>query len=88
MNKHGQNGLSRRRMVGAVGAGMALAAADPALAQQNVRQGPQGSGQTAELAMDDPRSKYPKPPFKKQTQPWPGWRGTWIQSRITASGPI
>jgi short-subunit dehydrogenase len=22
--------------------------------------------------MDDPRSKYPKPPFKKQTQPWPG----------------
>src|SRR5579862_7348727 len=22
--------------------------------------------------MDDPRSKYPKPPFRKQTQPWPG----------------
>jgi NAD(P)-dependent dehydrogenase (short-subunit alcohol dehydrogenase family) len=22
--------------------------------------------------MSDPRSKYPKPPFKKQTQPWPG----------------
>jgi NAD(P)-dependent dehydrogenase (short-subunit alcohol dehydrogenase family) len=22
--------------------------------------------------MEDPRSKYPKPPFKKQTQPWPG----------------
>jgi NAD(P)-dependent dehydrogenase (short-subunit alcohol dehydrogenase family) len=22
--------------------------------------------------MDDPRSKYPKPPFKQQTQPWPG----------------
>jgi NAD(P)-dependent dehydrogenase (short-subunit alcohol dehydrogenase family) len=22
--------------------------------------------------MDDPRSKYPKPPFKKQTQRWPG----------------
>jgi NAD(P)-dependent dehydrogenase (short-subunit alcohol dehydrogenase family) len=22
--------------------------------------------------MDDPRSKYPKPPFKEQTQPWPG----------------
>jgi NAD(P)-dependent dehydrogenase (short-subunit alcohol dehydrogenase family) len=22
--------------------------------------------------MDDPRSKYPKPPFKSQTQPWPG----------------
>src|SRR5579862_5210792 len=22
--------------------------------------------------MDDPRSKYPKPPFRAQTQPWPG----------------
>jgi short chain dehydrogenase len=22
--------------------------------------------------MEDPRSKYPKPPFKQQTQPWPG----------------
>ncbi len=22
--------------------------------------------------MDDPRSKYPQPPFKQQTQPWPG----------------
>jgi NAD(P)-dependent dehydrogenase (short-subunit alcohol dehydrogenase family) len=22
--------------------------------------------------MSDPRSKYPKPPFRKQTQPWPG----------------
>jgi NAD(P)-dependent dehydrogenase (short-subunit alcohol dehydrogenase family) len=25
--------------------------------------------------MDDPRSKYPKPPFKPQTQPWPGLAG-------------
>jgi NAD(P)-dependent dehydrogenase (short-subunit alcohol dehydrogenase family) len=23
-------------------------------------------------ALDDPRRKYPKPPFKKQKQPWPG----------------
>src|SRR6202451_3061650 len=23
-------------------------------------------------ALDDPRTKYPKPPFKKQKQPWPG----------------
>jgi NAD(P)-dependent dehydrogenase (short-subunit alcohol dehydrogenase family) len=22
--------------------------------------------------MEDPRSNYPKPPFKQQTQPWPG----------------
>ena len=25
--------------------------------------------------MKDPRSKYPKPPFKRQTQPWPGLAG-------------
>jgi NAD(P)-dependent dehydrogenase (short-subunit alcohol dehydrogenase family) len=25
--------------------------------------------------MNDPRSKYPKPPFKPQTQPWPGLAG-------------
>lgn len=25
--------------------------------------------------MDDPRSQYPKPPFKEQTQPWPGLAG-------------
>jgi NAD(P)-dependent dehydrogenase (short-subunit alcohol dehydrogenase family) len=69
MDQDKRNTLSRRRMAGAVGAGVALAAANPALAQQSGRQ---STGQTAELAMDDPRSKYPKPPFKKQTQPWPG----------------
>ncbi len=25
--------------------------------------------------MDDPRTKYPKPPFKEQSQPWPGLAG-------------
>jgi NAD(P)-dependent dehydrogenase (short-subunit alcohol dehydrogenase family) len=27
------------------------------------------------MMMDDPRTKYPKPPFKEQTQPWPGLAG-------------
>jgi NAD(P)-dependent dehydrogenase (short-subunit alcohol dehydrogenase family) len=27
------------------------------------------------MIMDDPRTKYPKPPFKEQTQPWPGLAG-------------
>jgi NAD(P)-dependent dehydrogenase (short-subunit alcohol dehydrogenase family) len=30
---------------------------------------------TGKLTMKDPRSKYPKPPFKKQTQRWPGLAG-------------
>ena len=62
-------GLSRRWMVGSVSAGMAAMAAAPAVAQQN--QAAVASG-TGEEALSDPRSKYPKPPFKKQTQPWPG----------------
>jgi NAD(P)-dependent dehydrogenase (short-subunit alcohol dehydrogenase family) len=28
-----------------------------------------------ETMMDDPRTKYPKPPFREQTQPWPGLAG-------------
>jgi NAD(P)-dependent dehydrogenase (short-subunit alcohol dehydrogenase family) len=60
------NLVSRRQVVGGVGLGMAaMASAGPALAQENgaTRNGP---------AIGDPRSQYPKPPFKKQTQPWPG----------------
>ena len=61
-----RNALSRRRMVGGVGLGMAAAAAaGPALAQDV-------GGSNSEVEMDDPRSKFPKPPFRKQTQPWPG----------------
>lgn len=64
------NGLSRRKVIGTVGLGMALGAAGPALAQEQGRRTP-GSNAT-EATMEDPRSKYPKPPFKSQTQPWPG----------------
>ena len=26
-------------------------------------------------ALEDPNTKYPKPPFKEQSQPWPGLAG-------------
>jgi NAD(P)-dependent dehydrogenase (short-subunit alcohol dehydrogenase family) len=58
------NPLSRRQVVGAVGGGLAAAAATPAAAQ--------GQGAGASPAPTDPRAKYPKPPFKRQSQPWPG----------------
>jgi NAD(P)-dependent dehydrogenase (short-subunit alcohol dehydrogenase family) len=57
-------------LVGAVGIGMAVGAAGPALAQER-NQGTI-SQRSSEPAMDDPRTKYPSPPFKSQTQPWPG----------------
>src|SRR4051812_44838896 len=27
---------------------------------------------TAPISLDDPTTKYPKPPFQEQSQPWPG----------------
>jgi NAD(P)-dependent dehydrogenase (short-subunit alcohol dehydrogenase family) len=69
MSENKRIALSRRQMVG-VGAGMAVSAAGPVLAQEQDRRiiGPKRS----EFTMEDPRSKYPRPPFRKQTQPWPG----------------
>jgi hypothetical protein len=63
--------VSRRQ---AVGLGLASAAGGDSLAQQ-------GSSQSAatrspgSVAKDDPRTKYPRPPFQGQTQPWPGLAG-------------
>ena len=56
--------LSRRQLVGAVGSGLAVAAAGPAEAQEPTA-----------VPLTDPISKYPKPPFAKQSQPWPGLAG-------------
>jgi NAD(P)-dependent dehydrogenase (short-subunit alcohol dehydrogenase family) len=64
MDTNDRNTMSRRHALGAVGAGIAAGAAGTGFAQAATDEGG--------LAMDDPRSKYPKPPFKEQTQPWPG----------------
>ncbi len=64
MTDGSQTPLSRRRLVGGAGLGLAVSAAAPAFAQNET----QHTGQP----MTDPRSKYPKPPFRSQTQPWPG----------------
>lgn len=66
MNEKDPAGLSRRQMVGGA-ALMAAAAAGPSFAQAATN--PTSS---KEATMDDPRAKYPQPPFRKQTQPWPG----------------
>jgi len=70
MNEYEGKALSRRGLVG-LGIGMALAAASGgALAQaadQRTTTDPM-----SDPTLADPRSKYPKPPFRAQTQPWPG----------------
>ncbi|CAO4172053.1 SDR family oxidoreductase [Methylorubrum extorquens] len=62
--KRSGNPLSRRQLVGGVGGGLALAATSPASAQE-----------PSAMSLTDPISKYPKPPFAKQSQPWPGLAG-------------
>jgi NAD(P)-dependent dehydrogenase (short-subunit alcohol dehydrogenase family) len=56
---------TRRGAITAATLGAAAAVAAPAVAQQ-----PQARG-----GMQDPRGKYPKPPFPPQSQPWPGLAG-------------
>ena len=64
--------VSRRQMVSGagigLGAGLAVAAA-PALAQSAV---PVAAAASPPEPLQDPSSKYPRPPFKRQSQPWPG----------------
>lgn len=60
--------FSRRQVVGTLGASVVTVAAAPVLAQSAT---PVVSQTTAQ-PMQDPVSKYPKPPFKRQSQPWPG----------------
>ena len=59
--------VSRRQAVGMVGVGMAVAATRATAATDNSK-----LNIPPEATMIDPRSNYPKPPFKQQTQPWPG----------------
>ena len=66
--------VSRRQAVGLVGLGLASAASGVSMAQQETPASTPGP-RPGSVAKDDPRSKYPKPPFQEQTQPWPGLAG-------------
>src|SRR3954449_2290535 len=62
-----QGGITRRNMITRLGlAGVALVGSSTGFAVQQ-RQEPMTTQK-----LDDPRNKYPKPPFKEQPQPWPG----------------
>jgi len=76
--------FNRREIVGGVGAGLAAIAVAPILAHGavlttgNATVSSQGTPiipaqqKPQETALQDPTTKYPKPPFKGQSQPWPG----------------
>jgi NAD(P)-dependent dehydrogenase (short-subunit alcohol dehydrogenase family) len=60
--------ITRRKAITGIGLGLSTLAMTPALANNNA---PVENAQTA-TGLEDPISKYPKPPFKEQKQPWPG----------------
>ena len=65
-----QNSITRRTLVTRLGAGItgaAVAATVPAEGQSTNSDTP--------APFVDPTSKYPKPPYPSQTQPWPGLAG-------------
>jgi NAD(P)-dependent dehydrogenase (short-subunit alcohol dehydrogenase family) len=66
------NPLSRRQVIGGIATGIVAAATPAALAGQNATPTP------PQAAKQDPTSQYPKPPFPRQEQPWPG-----LASRMT-----
>ncbi|KAA3438718.1 SDR family oxidoreductase [Rufibacter hautae] len=59
---------SRRKAIGGLGAGLALATVGPVLSASAFPL----AAEEAPYKMEDPTTKYPKPPFKGQSQPWPG----------------
>jgi len=60
--------ITRRRMISGLGAGLAAAATPRIFAAQNVSK--EDAMTTQKL--EDPKNRYPKPPFKEQQQPRPG----------------
>lgn len=68
---HEETKISRRKAIAGLGAGLATVAAGPAFAE---------TGTSTPLfndpeKLEDPTTKYPRPPFKGQSQPWPGLAG-------------
>lgn len=61
--------ISRRKVIGGLGAGLAAAAVAPVV---GVASPLAGDSTAAALPLEDPTTKYPRPPFRVQDQPWPG----------------
>ena len=63
--------INRRKMISGLGAGLATVAISPVFGASETLLG----DMVATSPLEDPTSKYPKPPFKEQFQPWPGLAG-------------
>lgn len=63
------NHMSRRNAIAGIGAVLATAAINPVMAAEK------NNEMMHPNLPEDPTTKYPRPPFKKQSQPWPGLAG-------------
>jgi NAD(P)-dependent dehydrogenase (short-subunit alcohol dehydrogenase family) len=63
-----ENKISRRKAISGLGAGLATVAVSPVFAATDGLQSTSSNSQE----LQDPTTKYPKPPFQRQSQPWPG----------------
>jgi NAD(P)-dependent dehydrogenase (short-subunit alcohol dehydrogenase family) len=66
MNKNETYSTGRRKAIGSLGVGLAT------LAVPTVTSATTSAPAQTPVSIDDPLTKYPKPPFKHQSQPWPG----------------
>ena len=60
--------INRRKVIGGLGVGIAAMATGPVFGAANNLAG----GASVPAGLEDPTTKYPRPPFKEQSQPWPG----------------
>lgn len=63
--------MGRRQAIGGLGVGVAAMAVSPVFAGARILK----TGGVAPQKLEDPTSKYPRPPFQGQSQPWPGLAG-------------
>jgi NAD(P)-dependent dehydrogenase (short-subunit alcohol dehydrogenase family) len=63
--------MNRRRAIGNIGAIVAVASLSPSA----LTAGHDKTDRSASEGLEDPVKKYPQPPFKSQSQPWPGLAG-------------
>ena len=64
--------IGRRQAIGGIGASLATLAVSSQIMATPRNSFPQSSGS---MDLEDPTTKYPRPPFNSQSQPWPGLAG-------------
>jgi NAD(P)-dependent dehydrogenase (short-subunit alcohol dehydrogenase family) len=67
-----QGRVSRRQVIGGLGTGLAAAAVSPAFGQNEDAQAQDTMYPGTAQPVQDPTTKYPKPPYTFVKQPWPG----------------